>query len=831
MSSSTTSCGQSSMVEIRPSGDQESRVLDILMENPLPEVTKIKRWDGAAKKCENWGNWARDPELWFRKGNCLVYLHSRGLSRAGPAFKIPFDALIAAKCHPFVARYIARDPTESPAFQVGQGHLDFAQQVSLSETTELYIPPPPLANKDDVLRFYLATRNLFAWVFRRSLVGQHLGISLIWLLNSMAEFRSPEEDNIDDLMSYLDEEGYLDMRMQPIHAVALLHFAEHYQFSRLYIDAFTHCVGMFDQVLKISEYQMVTSTTRRNIRRAKRELDKRLKHASTKLLNFLEDEISEENTALPTGGRTYIEHFRSFLSEFYRTRLGRYPPAFADQHNHIFDPNIYQVMRNDFEALYEYLVDNSLTAPQSIPAQEGICTLKAVRDFDKRNNFHMLPHPLPLLPAIVQPTAVPPRRISWMSKPNKLKPDQRLLSHAASAKATNSSKRELLKNNLVIAYRKLEEDSVFSPLKVDRQEKLSQVEVRKIHWIMVYCTYQLLRSCTEAPLECQDSDGVKYHIASSTISVPWKDERRLAPRDRRDGRTLAESSSASVLSVMTSPGQPRSTLSQVRSSSGNFGPEYRKANSTPPVILPPRFPPIIPPRIRSLRRSLHIFNHDYDRKPEPLSTAPSRRPYSEIIIQRYGNGLEDKGGYGAWSPESGLVPGDEEDSMSDGSPDEEDLTPEPLAICSIRSPSSSSAFSVNSSAACSTMSRFSEPSTAPTAATSFASRPTSICKSPGDDTTFIRLSEEYPAITQTLVIPKRRASIRSKKQVSNQMSASAPQSSPPNIAAEPLPVTRDDELVPPPLPRKNSRRKMSRLHPQPLRIRKISPPSPTPSCQ
>lgn len=61
---------------------------------------------------------------------------------------------------------------------------------------------------------------------------------------------------MSDLISYLDEEGYLDMRNQPIHALAILHFAEYFQCKPLYIDAFTHCTGMSDQLFLVPEYQV-----------------------------------------------------------------------------------------------------------------------------------------------------------------------------------------------------------------------------------------------------------------------------------------------------------------------------------------------------------------------------------------------------------------------------------------------------------------------------------------------------------------------------------------------------------------------------------------------
>jgi hypothetical protein len=115
---------------------------------------------------------------------------------------------------------------------------------------ELYIPPPPNADKAQAFNYHLATRNFFAWIFRRSMVGTCLGSAVIGLLHSMHEFRCGVEDNVADMLDYSDEEGYLDMANQPNHALAMLQLAESFQMRDLYIRAFTHCVGMSEYVLE-----------------------------------------------------------------------------------------------------------------------------------------------------------------------------------------------------------------------------------------------------------------------------------------------------------------------------------------------------------------------------------------------------------------------------------------------------------------------------------------------------------------------------------------------------------------------------------------------------
>ncbi len=280
-------------------------------------------------------------------------------------------------------------------------------------------------------------------------------------------------------------------------------------------------------------FQAVGSETRKLMRRAKIEMDLKLGRAGVMLRNFLEDDLSESHIGLTNGGRAHLERFRCFLLAFFTARLGYYPPDSMDSRSLIFEPKVYRLMRDDFQALYGYLVDSSFTISEDSPmlAQGGICTLQSVHGFDVRNKLTPLPHPLPLLPDMVLPSPKS-RRISWLPKGRQAQPRSASCSRTgALAKATNHTDPAVMDNELVIAYRRFEEDSVCTPLKVDRAEKVSQVDARKIRWILVYAIYQILKSCTDSPPECQDLKGANYNVAISTANLPpWKESRRVGRR-------------------------------------------------------------------------------------------------------------------------------------------------------------------------------------------------------------------------------------------------------------------------------------------------------------
>jgi hypothetical protein len=546
---------------------------------------------------------------------------------------------------------------------------DLWKGANVAGRVDLYIPSPPMADKKQALDFHLAVRNLFSWVYRRSMVGQHLGSALIALMDSMREFRSPGVDNVEDILSYADEEGYLEMASQPVHALAMLHFAEYSQLKDLYVNAFAHCAGMADCLYTLPGYQVslqsgqawpiqptdilqgVSSITRKLLRRAQFEVENKLSKAGSSLRNFLEDDLSEANLGLTAGGRAHLERFRTFLLAFYSNRLGYYPPSPLHTRSSMWDPEIYRRMRNDFEALYEFLVDKRFSAGDSgsISAQGGICALQSVHAFDLRHKYRPLPHPLPLLPEIA--TSAASKRTSWFGRSDsKRRPDTRLLSLAALVKASNSGSPCITRNSLVTAYRRFEEDSLSSQIKFDKIEKLTQADARKIRWVLIYGVYQTLRSCTDAPPEVRDTTDVRYSLAISTIDLPWKEAGRFPVR--RTGSRMSTISVISPIPSLPSSGATTSVISsEIRPDIDYFATAHRdnsvrspNRNSMPLGSMPPTRSGSLAKalsRTGSLRKTLGSLRGEARRAPAIVPGPARNAAYHEIVVHGYGNGTNE----------------------------------------------------------------------------------------------------------------------------------------------------------------------------------------------
>lgn len=270
-------------------------------------------------------------------------------------------------------------------------------------------------------------------------------------------------------------------------------------------------------------------------------MDFRLSRAGTMLADLLEEELSEAHLGLSTGARAHLDRFRAYIQGFYVTKLGSFPPPAADSRcSTIFRPEVYRMLKVDFEALYEYLVDGKFTTADNTPslAQGGLCSLQSVHEYDSRHKFTPLLHPLPLLPEPVhkaKDTTSGGRRrssLSWFPgrarENKKLRPDQRLVAHAALLRATNLAKKPyLLENRLVLAYRQFEEDAIMIPHKGEQQQYradkkggVSPADARKVRWLFVYAMHQTLRSCAEIPPEVKCANKVQYHLGVSTKGLP-----------------------------------------------------------------------------------------------------------------------------------------------------------------------------------------------------------------------------------------------------------------------------------------------------------------------
>lgn len=365
--------------------------------------------------------------------------------------------------------------------------------------------------------------------------------------------------------------------------------------------------------------------------------------ASDMLKNFLDDQLSETYVGLHPGARAHLERFRSFLLSYYSSKLGYYPPE-------SFSAGILQIMLNDFTALYELLADNGQKSfsMTSRAASGGICTLQLVQSFDAHAKLKSLEYPLPRLPQLEHQNEA--RRMSWLPLGEKAISNQRQLTLVALIKACNW-KETAFQNDLVRAYRKFEEESIMSPSKTGKKEKVSVTDARKVRWIVIYGVYQVLRRAMERPTVVQN-EQVSYHLNVCMDNLPpWMGTSELG---KSATQSNAEQSNKKIISWDSGVEQRLISRMEIKPDIDYFALTHHetqaKSRSMSLTSVPDKSSAPALTRSGSVSQALRrnsTFRRSFMRfRPgSPIEsqqvTQPAQPSFHEIVVQGYGNGTND----------------------------------------------------------------------------------------------------------------------------------------------------------------------------------------------
>ncbi|KAF2643333.1 hypothetical protein P280DRAFT_505480 [Massarina eburnea CBS 473.64] len=513
---------QSSRVFAGSTMSRRSASCSTPMRTPM-RAANVRRWEGQTRTVSDWDGLRRDPELWFEDGDCLVHLYSRGQSRRGPSFCVPFSTLTQFNCGSMFSLCFAQI-TETPGADIRNPRRisnTFTTKITGQNKVELFIPAPDDATREDAFQWHITTRNFFAYIFGKPLVGEQLGQSLVDLQERMHLFRSGRINNYLDFLTYADSQGYRAFAHYPDYALAILYYAEHYKLRDVWIDAFAHCVGMNEILATSPEFTPLSSLTKALITRAYLEMDIQLGRVTSAVRDFLADDVSPAYLGLSDGARTHVDRFRSFLHEFYVGKFGYWPPP----KGLCFPKAMFKSLYNDFKCLYDYLVDEESNPDISSqkPASGGICVLQNIESFDNRHRFPSLSHPLPLLPNDVplRSRIESQRCLRALTLGSKqAKTDRFLTARAALTAATNEKDVTVSNSPVVQAYKRFERQWAQNP----REEKVSMADARKVRWILIYGTLQYLVSALRAPKEVRDTTTPSYPLCCLvTEQSAWQD--------------------------------------------------------------------------------------------------------------------------------------------------------------------------------------------------------------------------------------------------------------------------------------------------------------------
>ncbi|KAK5941221.1 hypothetical protein PMZ80_006498 [Knufia obscura] len=170
----------------------------------------IRRWDGKLKEATVWNKLARDPELSAPGADCFVYLSHVEAQSQQPSFIVPFQRLVWFQCQPLIKNAAVGEthPEESSTLPTPPRT---SRRHSPRSTCTLLLEAPDQYNSEEVMQYHITTRNFFACIMERPLVGPDPASALLALKVRMDLWRTPSVDNFATLHHYAKTQGYGDL--------------------------------------------------------------------------------------------------------------------------------------------------------------------------------------------------------------------------------------------------------------------------------------------------------------------------------------------------------------------------------------------------------------------------------------------------------------------------------------------------------------------------------------------------------------------------------------------------------------------------------------------
>ena len=117
---------------------------------------------------------------------------------------------------------------------------DSREDLSSGVQHKLCFDAHPGGSKLDVLRYHITTRNFFAFLIRKALVGFTFYQALVDLHKRLEEYLSPGIDKAVALQSYLVMTGLLNVSNEPRAAAGLLAWSEDVRWNNGWREAYAY---------------------------------------------------------------------------------------------------------------------------------------------------------------------------------------------------------------------------------------------------------------------------------------------------------------------------------------------------------------------------------------------------------------------------------------------------------------------------------------------------------------------------------------------------------------------------------------------------------------
>lgn len=320
------------------------------------------------------------------------------------------------------------EPLFSPSSDKASSSAGYSNPDETEITHEVWFPSPAyLKTQQAIYRHYIAQRNFFAVLYSAPIVGSDFFDMLNELQAVIDTFyeldnKSQTQWSAQMVARYLLRRKMDDVRHNIKMALGLLAWCEKdtVRWMGGYLEAFVHCAGMMTpSVLESFEFRRLSTVTRMCLNNAANMLQLGVMEAEERLALFDLPELWLDQAGRsppPSPYQQSFAAFREFLVSYYKKSFRSWPPP-PNGRGRWLTRDLARQLQRDFGALYEYLVDRSVTWSEQEasasrkwqmvrrkPLEEPLTVdnprlplTDMVVGFDNRHAYQHIPHPYPLL--------------------------------------------------------------------------------------------------------------------------------------------------------------------------------------------------------------------------------------------------------------------------------------------------------------------------------------------------------------------------------------------------------------------------------------------------
>ncbi|KUJ09599.1 uncharacterized protein LY89DRAFT_787893 [Mollisia scopiformis] len=531
---------------------------------PPPEPPSLKCFSGSSPlKAVDFNETEVDREMWLIDGDTLVYLTQE--TSSGPT-GMPSFRLCSKKLRALGSVVLSGLIQENLRNRQSiMAITDSAKSLLTSEHMEstdnlrytISIAPPPELEGEKLTRWKRGTRNALALLHGKPLIGDFIHEMLLTLQERFIDWIQDEDHAKEIVVTYVVDFGLADVRKCPRAAVGLLAYADapNVHWEPGYREAFAHCVGMYEQVVTLYEWTMLSGVrpvTKAAIRKAAIILEGCLKFQAQRLRDFNFDGMWDLK---PEDSVVAFEAFKSlagFLRDFYTKSYGSWPPNQVDNTHLWLTRTVVRDLQRDFSALYDYLVDRSVVFryrlkhlvmdhPTNVHFDangNGVPMVRVLTNFDESCGYNPIPHPFPLLPPSIPVAASKiaqekPKRKFFGGGTKKDKKDNAASTEQGEGVPKGNDPMADVKfklayeqaNNLLILHEYTGNALVEAFIRHEQFERICEVdplECRLGRWVLIYFMLQTLASISSDVPGLIYPDGVGYFLNGFIETPSWK---------------------------------------------------------------------------------------------------------------------------------------------------------------------------------------------------------------------------------------------------------------------------------------------------------------------